>query len=251
MATLWAQLQSASKAISEQAQTIAGTMETLAEGLVTRMNEASAEMKQEHERMMREQAREENPHLLLPWETREENKSILVDQAMASILELSSHETTFTHPPDHINDFTFDFQMYIPVVLRLLEIDANLKSMQAHFASRMKEEVFWHNYFMHTRVVRQRVGLSLHDDILPSSASTSTPQPAAAEIVGGVRRLSLLGNEQTMTSESEDEDVDNDFEGSDFDLHDDDFEAVDAEDIDEELLEQEIARELQDVEDSS
>lgn len=26
--------------------------------------------------------------------------------------------------------------------------------MQAHFASRMKEEVFWHNYFMHTRVVR-------------------------------------------------------------------------------------------------
>lgn len=99
---------------------------------------------------------------------------------------------------------------------------------------------------------QQQVGLSLHDDVLPSStAAGAASQLPATELVGGVRRLSLLGNEVAVTSDSEGADEEgDDAEGSDLDLSDDDFEAVDAGDIDEELLEQEIAKELQEDDDS-
>lgn len=99
---------------------------------------------------------------------------------------------------------------------------------------------------------QQQVGLSLHDDLLPSTSSSpaTTANAPADDIGGGVRRLSLLGNEPTMTSDSEGDGEDNGASNaSDFDLSEDGFEAVDADDIDDELLEQEIAKELEEDDD--
>ena len=39
------------------------------------------------------------------------NPHFALQQAMASILQLSMHEETFTHPPETINDFTFNFEV--------------------------------------------------------------------------------------------------------------------------------------------
>lgn len=55
---------------------------------------------------------------------------------------------TIAPPQIEFQDINFDMNRSVPVILRLLEIDANLARMHAKLSPRMDEVLFWKNYFL-------------------------------------------------------------------------------------------------------
>lgn len=100
----------------------------------------------------------------LPWESEDESKAILADALMHQVLALSLNEKNFTDPPrGNIAKIPFSFQTQVPLILRLLEIDVNLKSLHAKLAHRTGEEQLWGPYFRRVAYLRVRIGLD--DDV--------------------------------------------------------------------------------------
>jgi hypothetical protein len=96
----------------------------------------------------------------LPWETDDEHKSILVDELMRQVLRLPFNDRNFTEPPaGPVANLPFDFQSNVPVILRLLEIDLNLKATHARLAPKMEEEALWRNYFRRVAYLRAKCGV--------------------------------------------------------------------------------------------
>ena len=55
----------------------------------------------------------------------------------------------------------FDFNMYVPVILKVLEIDFNLQRLHAKLVPKIKggEEAFWRNYYLRILYLRACVGI--------------------------------------------------------------------------------------------
>jgi len=95
----------------------------------------------------------------LPWEIAAIEDDILKQK----ILSISSDESTFSGPfnsdakekmQDDEKD-PFDLASHIPIIHRLLQIDPNLAKSHAKFSgNKIKEDVFWHNYFYHCLKIR-------------------------------------------------------------------------------------------------
>ena len=84
----------------------------------------------------------------LPWEVCTE-----VDEELKSkILALSCQDTTFYTPFEQntSEEEDFDLDSHVSLIRKLLSLDSNLADKHARLSgSKIKERVFWHNYFYH------------------------------------------------------------------------------------------------------
>lgn len=142
--------------------------EDLEKSLLEQAKAAQSQMDAEAEKIRKEQptATRDTPHLgagllLLPWETADEQLSILSDPLMEKIFALSIAEGNFvtTPPQEEFAAIHFDMTKSVPVILKILEIDKNLARMHAKLSPKMDEEVFWKNYFLRVKYLRAAIGI--------------------------------------------------------------------------------------------
>jgi hypothetical protein len=101
--------------------------------------------------------------LKLPWETEDEDKAILSQSLMEKIFALAFADENFTNSPEFSEELqgklTFVFNDYVPIIMRLLEIDTNLAAKHAKISPLMNEELFWRNYYLRVQYLRAVVGM--------------------------------------------------------------------------------------------
>jgi hypothetical protein len=80
---------------------------------------------------------------------------------MQQVLNLSLCERNFTEQPTALKKLldSFSLEAVAPVLMQLMEIDANLASMHAKVSPNMSEEDFWRNYFTRIRYLRKVSGI--------------------------------------------------------------------------------------------
>ncbi len=99
---------------------------------------------------------------MLPWESNDETKSILSQELMERILALSLHEDNFLVAPQDYSllDIPFEFESFVPVALKLLEVDPNLARAHAKLSPLFPgdESRFWKFYYMRIIYLRAHTG---------------------------------------------------------------------------------------------
>jgi hypothetical protein len=141
----------------------------LANSLVAQVNEAQDEILLEQTKLKNEEELKNNSlnkEVLLPWETNDETKDILSQSLMEDILQLSLNEQNFLIKPPYLNDIPFIFSHFIPVIMRLLQLDANLAKVHAKLSSKMDEEIFWQHYHFRIMFLRTKIGIEKSKDII-------------------------------------------------------------------------------------
>ena len=92
---------------------------------------------------------------------------------MEQILQISTQEANFLqHPINQAHsvlcnelNVEFKFDLYVPVFMKILEIDFNLSRMHAKLIPKMKnEELFWYNYYLRLLYLRCVVGIDLSEE---------------------------------------------------------------------------------------
>jgi hypothetical protein len=196
----------------------------LADGITDSIAEqaksAQADILKEQEKMKAEveaQKKVMTPSSLLPWETEDESRAILSQDLMEQILAISLNEKNFTVAPPGVGKLEFDFQAFVPTIMRLLQLDTNLAKAHAKLSPKMNEESFWRNYNYRVQYLRAKIGIVdnhnvsveelLRDDIIfkpdietdteisfesTSPKSGQSPKAANEGSTSGVG-LSLLG----------------------------------------------------------
>ena len=112
-------------------------------------------------------------NILLPWETNNEHNSILSQDLMEQILQISTQESNFLQYPINqahtvlcnTSNIDFKFDLYVLVFMKVLEIDFNLSRMHAKLIPKMKnEELFWFNYYIRIVYLRCVIGIDILDE---------------------------------------------------------------------------------------
>ena len=135
----------------------------LADSIVQQANEAQQQLQHEQQKLQeeihQEQERLYSSGHLLPWETNVESRQILSQDLMERILALSVHENNFTLPSANKHEVQFSFQEFVPIAMRVLQIDSNLARLHAKLSPKMDEEVFWFNYYCRIVYLRACSGI--------------------------------------------------------------------------------------------
>lgn len=146
--------------LAEQAFKLA---DDLADTIVAQANEAQAQLQAEQKKLEAEEIEKKErmfgTHLLLPWETDVEARQILSQDLMEKVLALPVQEGNFNTKAPNSNDVHFSFQDFIPVAMKLLEIDSNLARVHAKLSPKMNEEDFWFNYYCRIVYLRACSGI--------------------------------------------------------------------------------------------
>lgn len=154
--------QQAFKFADEIAENIVHQANELSDSLMNQAQEAQTQFelekrKLEYEEGMRLQ-RSHNYHLL-PWETEIESLQILSDSLMESILAISLDERNFTNKSANSDHVAFVFKDFVPIAMRLLQIDTNLARIHAKLSPKMDEELLWFNYYCRIVYLREASGI--------------------------------------------------------------------------------------------
>lgn len=157
---------------------------------------------------------------LLPWDTKDEAKVIIIDECKTSILELSTSEISFTTPfalpsgiqlwrdssnllkvtdehraevlkkfekvpiPEFLSN-DFDLEAHQRLIERLFKIDKNLVKMHSMLLNPAKtESVFWKNYFYNCALIRHSKGMDLNEIWKPLERSTKEEEMLSVSSVG-------------------------------------------------------------------
>ena len=137
-------------------------IDAVADQLAAQAAEAQATLQAEQSRIKQENEAKkqiftaEKP---LPWEAEVEELTIFENDTMEKVLQLSLREENFTVPPRELELVEFEFSEFIPVALRLLQLDANLARMHARLSSKMDEETFWQFYHYRIAYIRASIGI--------------------------------------------------------------------------------------------
>lgn len=138
----------------------------LADTITAQAAAAQLELSKEHESIKKEarsqlRNKQQLSSARLPWEPEDETKSILSHEVMERILSLCGAEENFLISPksEPFECIPFDFQEFVPVALRLLQIDANLARMHAKLSPKMNEEIFWRNFYVRVIYLRAIIGM--------------------------------------------------------------------------------------------
>jgi hypothetical protein len=146
--------------LAEQAFKLA---DELADTIVAQANEAQAQIQAEQKKLEAEETQKKErmfgTHLLLPWETDVESRQILSQDLMEKVLTLPLQEGNFNTKAPNSNEVYFSFQDFIPVAMKLLEIDSNLARVHAKLSPKMNEEDFWFNYYCRIVFLRAWSGI--------------------------------------------------------------------------------------------
>lgn len=143
-------------------------VDSVADSVADRVQNAQSELEIEQAKLRAEESTKGtlSGDATLPWETEDESLGILSQDVMERIFKLSMAEGNFSEPPASMENVPveFDFQAFIPIALKILELDSNLARIHARLMPRMEEEDFWRNYHYRTRYLRARVGLDGEGD---------------------------------------------------------------------------------------
>jgi hypothetical protein len=171
---------------------------------------------------------------MMPWETRDPERDILVEECKEAILKLSSNKDVFFGPysmpkagvtieeeaededkdakqpsnetrerlktleplPPLLHDF--DLDAHVGLINKLLKADPKLVKMQSSLSGGGEhEKVFWHNYFFHCAWCRYEAGLSI-DEIW-------SDQPEEKRVEAAAAAAAENENEEEITFEEESE----------------------------------------------
>ena len=131
--------------------------------MVAQANAAQLEIDIERSKITHEQGVSRFPRAnadSLPWDTDDENTSILSQELMEKMLAMSLCDKNFTEKPiSRLDSIPFNLNSFAPVIMKLLEIDSNLAAMHAKISPNMNEEVFWRNYYRRLQYLRKRSGI--------------------------------------------------------------------------------------------
>lgn len=180
--------------------------------LIGKLTLRSDDLRAIHDLIEKEETQKEHAKKLLsnllPWETEDETKVILVEECKSSILGLSLLDTSFTTPfglpeglkmwsehsemkestkemqeealkkfekipfPDLLSDF--DLDAHVELVQKLFNLDKNLVVAHSKLANAGKtEKIFWKNYFFNCALSRYSKGLDLNEVWKPKKENGS------------------------------------------------------------------------------
>lgn len=220
----------------------------LDDDLVKKLTLRSDELLAEHNLIDAEERRKEavRDYLssLLPWETKDEAREILVEECREAIQNMASKGDTFTGPfslPDDVKRMfaedsdmeeasdesiaeadkklqkmgklpplleDFDLDAHVGLIERLFKVDKNLVKSHSCLQNAGKaEKIFWKNYFFHCAYIRYEKGLSVEEIWVETGSKPSIEQDAS-----GTHSQTQIANEESsveLTFEADDKD-DND-----------------------------------------
>lgn len=82
---------------------------------------------------------------------------------MEQILALSLSSGNFTAVPINSEEINaqslFHFSSFVPIAMRLLQIDANLARMHSKLSPKMDEQIFWFHYYCRVLYLRAAIGM--------------------------------------------------------------------------------------------
>lgn len=149
---------------AEQAKRMA---DNLADNIVAQAEAAQNEIDEERMKLCEEQGTTRFPRTnshMLPWETSDEDLSILSQALMEKVLSLSLCDRNFTEKPvDGVSEEPFSLRDFAPIIMKMLELDSNLGNMHAKVSPTMNEEVFWRNYYQRIQYLRKKSGIDGED----------------------------------------------------------------------------------------
>jgi len=175
--------------------------------LIRKLTLTSADLVAEHSQLEQEELRKEEVRdcltELLPFETLDEEREILVDECREAILKLSTEKDTFRYPftasegvelfkktthetNESVTNLTkvrkeaeekltklqplppllenFDLDTHVGLIQRVFELDPNLVDTHSQLTGAgEKEQIFWKNYFFHCAYTRFEQGLSIDE----------------------------------------------------------------------------------------
>ncbi len=133
-----------------------------ADSIVQQANDAQTQLQNERTKLEEEERKRQETlrsHQLLPWETNIESRQILSDALMEKVFTLSLNERNFLEKPLNADEIEFVFNDFIPVALKLLQLDSNLARTHAKLSPKMNEEIFWFNYYCRVMYLRSSSGI--------------------------------------------------------------------------------------------
>jgi hypothetical protein len=147
---------------SSLAQQALKLADDIADSIATQATEAQEQLQTEKTKMEEEERkRQENlrGNQLLPWETNIESRQILSDPLMEKVMSLPLSDRNFLEKAANSEEVEFSFNDFIPVALKLLQIDLNLARTHAKLSPKMNEEIFWFNYYCRVSYLRAISGI--------------------------------------------------------------------------------------------
>ncbi|GAX19367.1 hypothetical protein FisN_4Lh345 [Fistulifera solaris] len=193
------------ESIKEFTERVQSALPKIDDSLIEKLTLTSPELAEERRQIDNEERAKEACRNslagLLPWETRDPDRDILVDECRDAILKLSRDRSTFSGPypmpkskisavdneqsneshdnnepsqeskeklekleplPKHLQNFSLD--AHVGLIERLLKEDPNLVKVQMSLsAGGERERTFWRNYFFHCAYTRYEAGLSIDE----------------------------------------------------------------------------------------
>lgn len=134
----------------------------ITDSLVQQANDAQTQLQNERTKLEDEERKKQeilHSHQLLPWETNIESRQILSDALMEKVFTIPLNERNFLEKPLNADEIEFNFSDFIPVALKLLQLDSNLARTHAKLSPKMNEEIFWYNYYCRVMYLRSASGI--------------------------------------------------------------------------------------------
>lgn len=217
--------------------------------LIKKLTLRSDDLQAEHDLIDAQETRKElvRDYLasILPWETKDEARVILVDECEESMKSMTANGETFTGPfelPEGIEQMFvsdsemteatddsraeaakklekmgtlpellgegFDLDPHVGLIERLFKVDENLVRAHSLLESAGKtEHIFWKNYFFHCAYIRYTAGLSVEE--IWSVQSKPITTDVAAESVSAAASLHEIEDENSveLTFEANEPDI--------------------------------------------
>ena len=114
--------------------------------------------------------------VILPWEDYKEKakalniRGSLTDIMRDKILEISLEEKIFLNKSKPLGEF--EVEGYLEVIMKLLEIDTNLRELfRKCVPGRISEEIFWRNYFEKVEEVKEEILMTYSNKKSPSESN--------------------------------------------------------------------------------
>lgn len=147
--------------ISNFASQASSLIDNLTDTIIKTANDAQNEILAEQNKIKSEESirNNRNNKVLLPWE-RDENSVCEELQLKIMSLPLSEYNFTKELPESKFAHFHFVFNDYVPVALKLLNIDANLSKIHSKLTPHMGEDLFWRRYFLRVKYLQYKFGVT-------------------------------------------------------------------------------------------
>lgn len=131
------------------------------------LSQASSDLEHQHKQLVQQQQQIQQQQRLedrMPWD-RDFLGGVgvvgLEEEVMQKIVGLSMSPLNFTTRAPNADDVKskWNFSLFVPVVMKLLEMDSNLNKLHAKESPKMDEEQFWFNYFCRIFYIRTTSGM--------------------------------------------------------------------------------------------